>query len=163
MLPDPDNAKRTTRQLTSDDLERVLAIDCAHVGRSRRHFFAKRMAAAKLSPDDFIHIGVICDGSLCGYAIARVHRGEFGGEHVVAQLDAVGVDPGIQERGVGQLLMQELNRAARATGVRTLNSQVSWKHQDLLRFFNASGFELAPRLTLERSVSLPLDESSEET
>jgi L-amino acid N-acyltransferase YncA len=158
----PDAADRTVRQLGTEDLDRIVAIDATHVGRSRRHFFEKRMAAARRSPDDFIQIGVVQDGSLCGFAIARVHRGEFGHEHANAVIDAVGVDPHSQERGVGQCLMQELARSARAIGVRTLHSQVSWGDQDLLGFFHASGFELAPRLALERPVSARLDEPSEE-
>jgi ribosomal protein S18 acetylase RimI-like enzyme len=158
----PDAARRTARQLETDDLDRVVAIDCAHVGRSRRRFFERRMAAAGLSPHDFIRIGVMQDGALCGFAIARVHRGEFGHEHAVAVLDAVGVDPQSQERGIGQCLIEELARTAHAMGVHALDSQVAWEDQSLLRFFHAAGFELAPRLALERSVAAPLDEPREE-
>ena len=162
MPASPEAANQQARQLGAHDLDRVIAIDSAHVGRNRRHFFEKRMATAKLSPHDFIQVGVMQDGSLCGFAIARVHRGEFGREHASALIDAVGVDPQSQQRGVGQCLMQELARTARAMGVRTLHSQVAWQDQDLLGFFHASGFELAPRLTLERPVSARLDEPSEE-
>jgi len=162
MLAGPDAAKRMARQLDFDDLERVIAIDGANVGRSRRRFFEKRMAAARHDPHDFIQIGVMWGGVLCGFAIAHILRGEFGREHAVAVLDALGVEPGSQECGVGQCLMQELARAARSMGVRTLHSQVSWDDQDLLPFFHASGFELAPRLILERPVAVRLDEPSEE-
>jgi L-amino acid N-acyltransferase YncA len=157
-----DAAKRTAHQLVAGDLERVIAIDCGHAGRSRRHFFEKRMAAAKLSPHDFIQIGVMQDGVLCGFAIARVHRGEFGHDHAVAVIDAVGVDPQSQERGVGQCLIEELTRTAHAMGVRAVHSQVAWGDQGLLGFFHAAGFELAPRLALERPVAAWLDEPSEE-
>ncbi len=157
-----DAARRSARPLSADDLERVVAIDCAHVGRARRHFFEKRMAAARRSPRDFIQIGVTWSGALCGFALARIQRGEFGHEHAIAVLDAVGVDPQSQERGVGQYLIEELTRAAHALGVRALHSQVAWEDQALLGFFHASGFDLAPRLTLERSVAARLDEPSEE-
>lgn len=162
MIAGPNAAKRTARRLDIDDLERVIAIDCAHVGRSRRRFFEKWMAAARLNPDDFIQIGVMWGGTLCGFAVAHILRGEFGREHAVAVLDAVGVEPDSQESGVGQCLMQELTRTARSMGVRTLHSQASWDDQDLLPFFHASGFELAPRLVLERPVAVRLDEPSEE-
>jgi hypothetical protein len=158
----PDGAKRVARQLSIDDLERLTAIDRAHVGHSRRHFFEKRLAAADRNPPDFIQVGVMWGGSLCGFAIAHILRGEFGHENAIAVLDAVGVEPGSQECGVGQCLMQELTAAMGRMGVRSLHSQVSWKDQDLLRFFHASGFELAPRLALERPVSERLDEVSEE-
>jgi ribosomal protein S18 acetylase RimI-like enzyme len=162
MLAGPDTATRTARLLSVDDLEQVIAIDLAHSGHTRRHFFAKRMAAAKLHPHDFIQVGVIWGGSLCGFAIARVLRGEFGREHAVAVLDAVGVEPQSQECGVGEALIKELIRILRDMGVRSLQSQVRWANPDLLRFFDASGFALAPRLALERPVAERLDEPSEE-
>lgn len=162
MLAGPDTAARTARLLGADDLEQVIAIDCAHSGHARRHFFAKRMAAAKLHPQDFIQVGVMWGGSLCGFAIARVLCGEFGREDAVAVLDAVGVEPQSQECGVGEALMQELISILRDMGVRSLQSQVRWTNHNLVRFLEASGFALAPRLALERSVVEQMAEASEE-
>lgn len=158
----PETAERIARPLSADDLERVIAIDRAHAGRPRRHFFEKRMAAAKLHPNDFVQVGVVSGGSLGGFAIARVLRGEFGREHAVAVLDAMGVDPERQEGGVGEALMAEVIKNLREMGVRSVQSQVRWGHDNLLRFFNASGFMLAPRLALERPLAERLDETSEE-
>jgi L-amino acid N-acyltransferase YncA len=152
---------RLSRPLGIDDLERVIAIDRDRGGQSRRHFFEKRFAAAKAQPGDFIHIGVEKDGLLRGFAIARVHRGEFGFERAVAVLDAIGVESESRERGIGRLLMRELGETLCRRGVRTLQSQVDWTNHEVLRFFAAAGFKLAPRLTLERPVAAPLDEMSE--
>jgi ribosomal protein S18 acetylase RimI-like enzyme len=158
----PSPVSRAARPLGDDDIERVVAIDRAHAGRSRRHFFAKRFAAAKAHPDDFIHVGVSRGGALRGFATARIHRGEFGGSEAVAVLDAIGVAVENQDIGVGQALMQELADAMRRMGVGRLQTQVDWRSHDLLRFFDAAAFELAPRLALERSVAEPLAEASEE-
>jgi len=162
MVAVPLVANRHTRPLRADDIERVIAIDRAYSGHSRRRFFEKRFAAAKAQPEDFIHVGVVQDGALCGYAIARVLRGEFGHKQAVAVLDAIGVDAGSRERGVGQALMAELNAMMLRQDVRALQSQAEWTNQDLMRFFAAAGFRLAPRLTLERPVATPLDEPSEQ-
>jgi GNAT superfamily N-acetyltransferase len=158
----PDAAKRTTRPLSLDDLEAVIAIDRAHTGQARRHFFARRMAAAARNPDDYVQVGVMRNGALCGFAIARILRGEFGREEAVAMLDAIGVEPQSQERGVGECLVEELTNTVRRTGVGALHSQVDWTDQHLLRFLHAAGFAIAPRLALERSVAEPLAESGEE-
>jgi len=155
-------ANRACRPLDVDDIERVIAIDRAHSGHSRRHFFEKRFAAAKAQPDDFIHVGVVQDGLLRGYVIARVLRGEFGHEQAVAVLDAIGVETESRERGIGQLLMSELKESMGSRGVRTLQSQADWANHELLRFFDSAGFKLAPRLTLQRPVAVPLDEAAEE-
>jgi N-acetylglutamate synthase-like GNAT family acetyltransferase len=150
------------RTLNEGDLERVIAIDRAHSGRSRRRFFEKRFAAAAAHPDEFIQIGVMRDGSLRGFAIARVFCGEFGREPPVAMLDAIGVEMEVQERGVGHTLMDGLIEAMRRAGVHRLQSQAEWTNHGLMRFFDASGFQLARRVVLERSNSQPLAEPSEE-
>lgn len=153
-------ADRVSRPLDMDDVERVIAIDRVRGGHSRRHFFEKRFAAAKAQPNDFIHVGVVKDGVLCGFATARVHRGEFGFEQAVAVLDAIGVES--RERGIGQLLTRELGKVMGRTGVRALQTQADWTNRELLRFFATAGFKLAPRLALERPVAVPLDETTEE-
>lgn len=152
---------RNVRPLMADDMERVIAIDRAHSGHSRRSFFEKRFATAKSHPNDFIHIGVTRSSSLRGFATARVLRGEFGREYSVAVLDGLGVEAESQELGIGQELMNGLTQALRSMGVQSLQSQAVWMNHDLLRFFAASGFELASRLALERSVA-PLEEVHED-
>lgn len=162
MVPAPQITTRGSRQLRADDLERVIAIDAVHSGRSRRRFFEKRFAAAFAQPDDFIHIGVEQDGLLCGFAVARVHRGEFGHERAVAVLDAIGVESESRERGIGRLLMREIEEIMGRRGVLALQSQADWTNHQLMRFFDTAGFKLAPRLALERPVASPLDEAIEE-
>ena len=153
---------RNARPLGENDLERVVAIDRAHSGHARRRFFEKRLAAAKAQPRDYIHVGAMWGGSLRGFAIARILRGEFGHEQAVAVLDAIGVETQSQEHGIGDALMAELRDTMRSRGVRSLHSQAEWTRHGLLRFFAASGLRLAPRLVLERPVSEPLAETSEE-
>ena len=158
----PAAVARRTRLLSGDDIERVIAIDRAHTGRTRRHFFEKRFAAAKVRPEEFIQLGVDRGGVLRGFAIARILRGEFGHERAVAVLDALGVEPQSEERGVGRALMEELIALADGMEVGFLQSQADWTNTYLLRFFAASGFALAPRLALERPVAAPLDEAIED-
>lgn len=162
MVAAPLATGHDTRPLRADDIERVIAIDRAYSGHFRRRFFEKRFAAANAQPEDFIHVGVVRDGVLRGYAIARVLRGEFGHKQAIAVLDAIGVDAESRERGVGQALMAELNAVMSRRNVRALQSQAEWTNSDLMRFFAAAGFQLAPRLTLQRSVAALLDETSEQ-
>jgi GNAT superfamily N-acetyltransferase len=150
------------RPLRSNDLERVIAIDSAHVGEPRRRFFEKRLAHAEQHREDFVHVGVARDGVLFGFAFARILRGEFGREQAMATLDAFGVERSSQDRGVGRALMNGLTEVLRRKGVQSVQSQADWTNHVLLRFFDASGFGLAPRLILERSVLTPLAEPAED-
>jgi UDP-glucose 4-epimerase len=58
--------------------------------------------------------------------------------------------------------MDGLTKLMREKGVQALHSQADWTNHALLRFFDASGFRLAPRLVLERSVQTPLAEPLED-
>jgi GNAT superfamily N-acetyltransferase len=161
-MPAPATPDTGPRALDAGDLERVIAIDRSPGGHTRRRFFEKRFAAAAAHPEDFVHVGMMRGGALRGYALARLLRGEFGREHVTAVLDAVGVEPSSRETGIGRALLQELVARLRAQGARTLHSQAEWSEPELTRFFAATGFKLAPRVALERSLATPLVEPSEE-
>ena len=158
----PVIADRGCRPLGADDLAQVIAIDRAHSGHSRHRFFEKRFAAAEAQPDDFVHVGIVEGRSLRGFAIARVLRGEFGHEQAIAVLDAIGVAAESQEQGIGQALLRELSAIMRRRGVRALQSQADWTNLELMHFFAAAGFKLAPRLALQRAVAALPDEASEE-
>jgi len=163
MVTPTPTASRSTRPITVADLERVIAIDRVHSGHSRRHFFEKRFAAAKARPRDFVQVGVVADDTLRGFAIARILRGEFGQKDAIAVVDALGVESGSREHGLGQSLMEGLVEMARQQGASSVQSQVNWKTPDLLRFFNTSRFELAPRLALERPMTELREEVDEES
>jgi GNAT superfamily N-acetyltransferase len=150
MVPAPNLA---IRPLTAADLDAVEAIDRMHAGRSRRRFFEKRFVAERNHPDDYLHVGAALDGRLKGFAIARVLRGEHGQKDVAAVIDAVAVDRDSVGRGLGQALVKELIKLSHDRGIGSLQSQAAWENFELLGFFRASGFALAPRLALERAVS----------
>jgi GNAT superfamily N-acetyltransferase len=156
------NTDTSVRPLTPADLDRVIAIDSGHVGEPRRRFFERRLAHAVQHPESFVHVGAARDGVLVGFAFARILRGEFGREQALATLDAFGVERDSQDRGVGRALMDRLTEIMRHKGVVSLQSQAGWTNSALLRFFGASGFALAPRLVLERSVLAPLAEPVED-
>jgi ribosomal protein S18 acetylase RimI-like enzyme len=151
----PDSRVRALRR---EDLERIIAIDQAHAGISRRGFIEKRLTAAQARPEDFIFVGIERDGTLLGFALGRVLCGEFGQPEPTAVLDVIGVDSAHQEHGYGHSLMGGVLAAIRERGVRELHSQAEWTSHDLLKFFDSSGFTLAPRVVLERSTSPALIE-----
>ena len=150
------------RLIVANDLERMVAIDRAHTGHSRRQFFEKRLASAAAHPENFVQIGLTRGEALRGFAIARLLRGEFGRNDRVAMLDVLGVEPESQDRGVGQTLIDRLVEILRQKGVRSLHSQASWTNHQLLRFFDAAHFHQSPRIVLDRAVADPLIEPVEE-
>lgn len=141
------------RPLRPEDLSAVVEIDRPWIGRSRQGFFEKRLRAVQRTPESYVTLGVEADGKLTGYAIARFGRGEFGGDTLTAAIDAIGVDKRKQGWGLGRTLMAALERDLIKAGVKTVFSQTDWDNRELLDFFAAAGFSLAPRALLERGIA----------
>lgn len=150
--PPPAAERASTRPLTVDDVERVIAIDRLLSGRSRRGFYDTRRKAALRHPKRFIYVGV-CDGDeLIGFVFVRLLEGEFGGKAPVGVLDAIGVEPARHGGGFGRALLAELEGVMREKGVRELQSQLDWDNHALLQFLDAAGFRLSSRLVLSRPI-----------
>lgn len=149
------------RRLRPDDLERTIAIDQAHTGRARRRFFEKRLELARRHPEDFIHVGVTEGDRLMGFAFARVRQGEFGRDEPIAALDLMGVDQASEAHGYGHRLIEALHAAMREKGIKRLHSQADWTEHSLLKFFDSTGFKLAPRLVLERPAELMMEDADD--
>lgn len=155
------------RPLRAADLGAVIAIDTANTGRARRGFFEKRLAAVKRDPDLFLAFAVEAgaveagavekDKALAGFLIARIFRGEFGASEPIASIDAIGVAPDRQSRGLGHALMEGLETSLRKRGVFEIRSQDAWTGGALMRFFAGTGFELAPIWVLDRPLGEPVD------
>lgn len=158
----PGTVEDSVRALGAADLDRVAEIDRVHSGHLRRRFFAKRFAYAAARPDDFVQIGVVHDGLLRGFAFARLLRGEFGREDLVAVLDVLAVERESQARGLGQALIGRLVEIMKQKGVRSLHTQAAWTDHHLLPFLDASGFRMSPRIIVDRAVGEPLIEPTEE-
>jgi GNAT superfamily N-acetyltransferase len=146
------------RPLAPADLERVVAIDGAAAGRSRRGFYAKRFAALAEDPASEVALAADRDGQLVGFAFAHRLDGEFGGAAPVGVLDAIAVDAAARSSGVARALLEGLEAALRQRGVRELRTQADWTEHGLMSFFASAGFRLSPRLVLEREVERPLDD-----
>ena len=145
--------KITIGPLKADDLEAVIAIDAAIVGRARRGFFDRRLKAATKNPKNFIYVGAKQGGVLKGYALVRLLAGEFGSDHSVAVLDAIGVDPKAQGHGVAHALMADIDTVMAAKNITDMHTQSTTPHSNLLPFLESIGFVPAPRLVLARDVS----------
>ena len=143
------------RPLAPSDLEAIIAIDRAVAGRPRRGFYERRLAHLSRDPGAFVALGAELDGSLVGFAFARLYEGEFGGVVPEASLDAIGVDAATGRHGVGRKLVEGMVAAMRIHGVEELFTQAEWTATDLMGFFAHTKFTLAPRLVLERVIAEP--------
>ena len=145
------------RTLRLDDLGRVSEIESRIAGHPRKGFMEKRFAVAAAAPEGFITCAAVDGERLAGYGFARLQEGEFGARGAVAVLDVIGVDPDARGRGIGKAVIAEIERGMKEKNIGTLRTQVDWANRDMVGFFSAAGFRLAPCQIIERDTS-PLRE-----
>jgi ribosomal protein S18 acetylase RimI-like enzyme len=145
-----NNTATKLRSLRPKDLDRVVDIDRRIIGRSRRRFFEKRLAAALADNKGFVAAAATDpDDLVSGYAIARMQNGEFGGDHRIAVIDVIGVDPDARRSGSGSLIVEWIADQAVEAGATELRTQIDWQNRNLIHFFSGAGFQLAPYTVLE--------------
>ena len=146
----------TIRPLRPDDLEAVVAIDQAIEGRPRRTYVRRRLDSALREPSRHVQFAATDGGTLIGYLLARLLRGEFGRRQTGLRIELVGVRRDAQQHGVGQRLLDALVDHARRTDVAELRTAARWNDHAMLRWFDAMGFELSA----DRIVDCPVGDGA---
>jgi ribosomal protein S18 acetylase RimI-like enzyme len=137
------------RNLRADDLDALIAIDAASVGRLRDRFLASKVKQAFADTGIAASLVAEVDAHVVGFALARVYYGEFGVIEPAAVLDVVGVHPDYRGRRVASALIDQLRTNLLGLGIPTLQTEVRWDSGDLIAFFRCEGFSPAPRLCLD--------------
>lgn len=141
------------RALTRADLEALIEIDAAELGRRRPLYFEKMVDRAVEKADFQASLVAELDGRTVGFALATLFFGEYGLTEPSASIDAIGVLPDYRGRRVGQALMRQLLLNLAALRIERVRTEVPWNDYRLLAFFERNGFAPAGRICLER----PLD------
>lgn len=149
------------RPLAARDLDAVTAIDAALGGRSRRAYFERCLAAARRDPDGHVQFAVDSDGALAGYVLCKALEGEFGRTDPELRIEALGVRPDSQRRGIGKRLAETLSAEAARRGAAAIRTTASWREHELLRFLDREGYQLAAARILERSLDSGVDYDAE--
>lgn len=137
------------RLMNERDLEAVVAIDAAAVGRRRPRYFKLMLERAVKQAALQVSLVAEVDGHVAGFVIASLYYGEYGVSEPTASLDAIAVDKAHRCQHLGKALLRQLRLNLSALGVTTLRTEVSWDDFDLLAFFKKEGFAPAHRLCLD--------------
>lgn len=135
--------------LAARQIDAVVAIDAALGGRSRRDYFERRLASAQRDPERHIQVAVEADGGLAGFMLGRVLEGEFGRSEPQLRLEAFGVKPAAQHRGLGHALSSAFEAEAARRGIAEIRTTALWRHHELLRFLDRAGYSLAESHVLD--------------
>lgn len=139
------------------DLEAVTAVDGALLGRPRKAYFERRLAAAKTEPGRHLQLGADENGRLAGFMLGRALEGEFGRSEPALRLEAFGVSPSAQGHGLGAALAAAFEAQASRRGLAELRTTALWRQHALLQFLDRAGYALAPSHVLDRATTPDLD------
>ncbi|MCA0239592.1 MAG: GNAT family N-acetyltransferase [Proteobacteria bacterium] len=140
------------RAMTAADLDAIVRIDRANIGRDRREYLSARLGEAVRDRSIRVSLAAHCDGTVVGYLMARADLGDFGRAEPVAVIDTLGVDAAYAQRGVGRALMAQLFGNLGALRVEVVETAVPLADTALLGFLLACGFGNSPRLAFRRAV-----------
>lgn len=145
------------RPLAARDLDAVTALDAALGGRSRRAYFERRLAAARRDAEGHVQFAVDAEGALAGYVLCKALEGEFGRSEPELRIEALGVRPDTQQRGIGKRLADTLTAEAARRGAAAIRTTASWREHELLRFLDREGYRLSAARILERTLDSGVD------
>jgi predicted N-acetyltransferase YhbS len=141
------------RTVAAGDLQALIAIDRRITGRERSAYFERKLAEALHESDVRVSLVAEQDGTVAGFAMARVDLGEFGRVEPTATLDTIGVDPDYHHRGIGRALVSQLLVNLTTLGVERIRTEAGWREQDLIAFLDRCGFRPSQQLCLARAAT----------
>lgn len=143
-----------TRLMKADDFDAVVAIDQKILKTSRAEYYEVKFEKLFQSKD-YLPVSLVAekeDGTVVGFVMGEIYMGEYGIFEEEARLDTIGVDPGCQHKGIGELLINEFMDHLRTVGVKKINTLVDWNDSKLIHFFSANQFIPSKTINLERSL-----------
>jgi len=148
-----DNIK--IRLMEAEDFEDVVRIDEKVVNASRRDYFTEKFdllfESGEFLPTSFVALDE--KDAIVGFIMGVLYIGDFGISREGATVDAVGVDPDCQRRGIGKRLMDEFVIHLKQLDVKKINTLVDKNDPRMMHYFEASQFRQSKTIVnLERSI-----------
>jgi ribosomal protein S18 acetylase RimI-like enzyme len=142
------------RIMRNTDLDTIVAIDQKMSGQNRRDYYERKLALL-LDRRHTINSSLIAelDGKVVGFMMGDVYFGEFGIPDTSATIEALGVDPALQNRGVASDLMDQFVANMKVAGIDKIYTLVNWDDFALEHFFSSHKFVPSKRINLELAIS----------
>jgi predicted N-acetyltransferase YhbS len=149
-----DTSTIKIRLMKADDFDAVVEIDEKVLKASRPDYYKLKFERLVQS-QDYVATSLVAEGekgTVVGFVMGELFRGEYGIDREKATLDTIGVHPDHQHRGIGEQLINEFMDHLRTLGVQKVNTLVHWNDTQLIRFFSANHFNPSSTINLERSL-----------
>jgi predicted N-acetyltransferase YhbS len=138
------------RVLKMADLEAIVAIDEKVTKQNRREYYERKISTIT-DPARSINSSIVAevDGKVVGFIMGDVYFGEFGIPETSATIDTLGVDPGLQNKGLASELLDQFMMNMKVAGVNKVYTLVNWDDFALEKFFSRHKFVPSKRINLE--------------
>jgi len=139
------------RKMKQKDLDDIVAIDTKVLGKSRPDYWLMKLTLAE-QRSPIASLVAEVDGKVVGFILGDASGWEYGVPENIGWIDTIGVDPAFQKQGIARVLMQEMISNLKKVGVDTVYTMVNWRDWNLLKFFDAFGFQRGALVNLELKV-----------
>ena len=142
--------ERVMRVLKNSDLDAIVAIDEKVSKQNRREYYERKIASIT-DPTRSINSSIVAEvnGKVVGFIMGDVYFGEFGIPETSATIDSLGVDPGLQNKGLASDLLDQFMMNMKVAGVTKVYTLVNWDDFALEKFFSRHKFVPSKRINLE--------------
>jgi ribosomal protein S18 acetylase RimI-like enzyme len=142
------------RLMQSEDFDAVVGIDEKVLKTPRPEYYDMKFEKLFKSRD-YLPASLVAEdqnGTVVGFVMGEIYRGEYGIFQEEATLDTIGIDPSCQHQGIGKQLLNEFINHLKKLGVKKINTLVAWNDSKLIHFFSANHFSPSKTINLERSL-----------
>lgn len=141
------------RSMREVDLPEIVQLDCKLTGGNRAAFYRRK--AQEMLKDSGIRVSLVAEqgGVVVGFAMVRLDYGEFGRIEPSAVLDTISVSPDYADAGVGTALLSQLQANLAGLQVNSIQTQVPWNNNSLLKFLDSNGFSPTQELVLTKQLA----------
>jgi GNAT superfamily N-acetyltransferase len=145
-----DQASVTLRAATADDAERIAALFTDEGYPAGPTDIVERLARFP-GPDARVAVAEI-GGEVLGF-IALHALPRFEHDDTIVRILALVVDPGVRERGVGRLLMEEAERFGREIGAAFVEVTAGHHRPDARHLYESLGYDATVTAYLRKRLS----------
>jgi ribosomal protein S18 acetylase RimI-like enzyme len=142
------------RLMQAEDFDAVVGIDEKVLKTPRPEYYDMKFEKLFKSRD-YLPASLVAEdqnGTVVGFVMGEIYRGEYGIFQEEATLDTIGIDPSCQHQGIGKQLLNEFINHLKKLGVKKINTLVAWNDSKLIHFFSANHFSPSKTINLERSL-----------
>jgi predicted N-acetyltransferase YhbS len=147
-----EDSKYKIRLMKAEDFDALVEID-KKVLKTPRPDYYKLKFERLVQSEEYVPTSLVAEdenGTILGFVMGELFRGEYGIDREKATLDTIGVDPDHQHKGVGERLIIEFVDHLKTLGVQKVNTLVNWNDPQLIHFFSANHFVPSRIINLER-------------